>query len=274
MTSRECPAPEDLIEFALRGSTSSEHRVTAAHVHGCADCGSEVSRVRHASGVLRSMVASDTGPTGDCLGDDEIARLADDPSPGVSPAGMRHLADCTWCRWRLAAVTALVRDDTIADEIERLEAGVGRTPPWRAAWVAAATVVLASAGLLAVLQGPAGTSSPSPGVGPEAEIHRERAITTTVAPRIIGPVRVASQDDSLRWTAVPHADRYQIMVFDREGTLVWDPQTSDTTLALPEILFRPVPTTYLWKVEARTGWDRWVASEWEYLTVDAVEEPR
>lgn len=76
--------------------------------------------------------------------------------------------------------------------------------------------------------------------------------------------------DSLRWTSVPYADRYQVLVFDREGSLVWEPQTTDTTAALPARL-AAAPGTHLWKVEARTGWDRWVASEWARFTVRPAE---
>jgi hypothetical protein len=120
---------------------------------------------------------------------------------------------------------------------------------------------------LAVDTGPIAVTS-------ETSRHRETAITTTVAPRIAGPIGRATTADSLRWTSVPHADRYQVLVFDREGTLIWQPHTGDTILPVPARLRRVGATTYIWKVEARTGWDRWVASEWEQFTIGPADPAR
>ena len=132
---------------------------------------------------------------------------------------------------------------------------------------------LAALAAAAALLGPAADLRPATVPG-EASRHRESAITTTLAPQIAGPIGPATLADSLRWTSVPHADRYQVSVFDREGTLVWESQTRDTSLRLPARLRRAAASLYLWKVEARTGWDRWVASEWEQFTIGAVELPR
>ena len=63
------------------------------------------------------------------------------------------------------------------------------------------------------------------------------------------------------WTSVPRADRYRLTVFDRDGTVVWEAEGSDTAVALPRSILDGRGTALLWKVEARTGWDRWVASE-------------
>jgi len=131
---------------------------------------------------------------------------------------------------------------------------------------------LAALAVAAALLGPAADPGPVTAAG-EASRHRESAITTTLAPRIAGPIGPATLADSLRWTSVPHADRYQVSVFDREGTLAWESQTRDTSLPLPARL-RRAASMYLWKVEARTGWDRWVVSEWEQFTIGPVELPR
>jgi hypothetical protein len=73
---------------------------------------------------------------------------------------------------------------------------------------------------------------------------------------------------------VPHADRYQVKVFDRDGTLVLDQATADTTLAMPAQLIRTSATLYECKVEARISWDRWVASEWGEFTIDPKRRTR
>ena len=85
-------------------------------------------------------------------------------------------------------------------------------------------------------------------------------MTTTVAPSLIAPLG-AMAADTFRWTSVPRADRYRLTVFDREGRTVWEVEGTDTAVARPDPLPRQRGTAYLWKVEARTGWDRWVASE-------------
>jgi hypothetical protein len=66
---------------------------------------------------------------------------------------------------------------------------------------------------------------------------------------------------------VPYADRYEIRVFDRSGDLVWSVVSTDTSEAIPVHLQEGPRSKYLGKVEARTGWDRWVASEWTELTI-------
>ncbi len=268
MMKMDCPAHEELVGFALRHPATSAPTAIGAHARECAACRTEVSRIRELTGALRSAASVDLPGSGSCLSDEEIAVLLADPPRETDARQIEHLSGCAGCRRRLAAITALVRDDAVAGEIHRL--GVqGRTAGhYRAIGLIAAGVVgIAAVGTLAVLRDPAASSGTDDASATSA-IHRESAITTTVAPRIVGSARVLGANDSLRWTSVPHADRYQVMVFDRDGTLVWDPQTSDTGLAVPDALIRDTSTTYLWKVEARTGWDRWVASEWEYLTVD------
>jgi hypothetical protein len=58
-----------------------------------------------------------------------------------------------------------------------------------------------------------------------------------------------------------------VIVFDAAGTLHWDVSTRDTVLALPRSLPRFGRAMYWSRVEARTGWDRWVESEWTSFTV-------
>jgi len=86
-------------------------------------------------------------------------------------------------------------------------------------------------------------------------------MTTTVAPNLIAPIGAVAAADTFRWTSVPRADRYRLTVFDREGTAVWEAEGSDTAMGPPKSITGERGTAYLWKVEARTGWDRWVASE-------------
>jgi hypothetical protein len=65
----------------------------------------------------------------------------------------------------------------------------------------------------------------------------------------------------LRWSPVAGADRYRVTVFDATGGVVYASESSDTVLAFPDSVALVPGAAYLWKVDARTGFDRWAASE-------------
>jgi len=67
--------------------------------------------------------------------------------------------------------------------------------------------------------------------------------------------------DTLRWLGVPGADRYRVTVFDAPGQVRYETQLAGTVALLPDTVVLVAGRPYLWKVEARTGWDRWSASE-------------
>jgi hypothetical protein len=230
--------------------------------------------LRETASVFR-VSWSDVVASTACLTEGEIAALAECPESQKHGRWLEHLAECTACRGRFAGLTRLLRDTSVAAELERLEAGHGaaprRGPRRRHLTVAAA---LAAAALAGVLLRPDAAPPPSPLDAAATAAHRESAITTTIAPRILGPDGPAFVVDSLLWTRVPNAVRYRLRVFDTQGTLVWDAQTSDTTLPVPEHLRGDTANAYVWKVEARTGWDRWVASEWRDLVIRAEAHPR
>src|SRR2546426_348130 len=50
-------------------------------------------------------------------------------------------------------------------------------------------------------------------------------------------------------------------LFDAGGRVLYESQLRDTTVALPDTVRLAAGQSYLWKVEARTGWGRWVASD-------------
>jgi hypothetical protein len=212
--------------------------------------------------VLGDESRSGPPPGSPCPREGELAALLDGGAGAVPPGVLSHLADCPPCRHRLATFTRLLSDPEITLAQRESDRGarwpMGRIPLLATAASAAVLLVFAS-----------GDGADSVGSGPPADpsttelLHRERGITTTLAPRIVPS---ALSPDTLQWTTVPRADRYQILMFDREGSLVWEDQTSDTAVALPQVLARRAGT-YVWKVEARTGWDRWVASDWQTLTI-------
>jgi len=97
------------------------------------------------------------------------------------------------------------------------------------------------------------------------EPSREVAITATIAPRIVSPVDAVGRVDSLRWTGVPEADLYRVQIWDTDGTVVWTIDTRSTAVEVPAVIHSRI--SYFWNVKARTGWDRWVSSDFVGFSV-------
>lgn len=261
-----CPAPEYLVRHAF-GDPGSNATV-AGHVRECASCRRHVRSLRELASAFDPATPGDAPVSPDCLGEDELAAVAEGIDSDGHGRWIGHLTACDQCRSRLAGLMRVLADGDIAEETQRLDrhvTGASARRFQRPSMAVAATLAAAVAGVVLVRPavGPNPLALDEPGSSP----HRESAITTTIAPRILGPVGPASVTESLVWTRVPHAARYRARVFNQEGTLVWDAQTRDTTLALPRYLRGDTANTYLWKIEARTGLDRWVASEWRELVI-------
>jgi len=167
-------------------------------------------------------------------------------------------------RSRLAA--HLMQCDACRNELIEM-ARLFHTRPRRRRWyvpVGAATAVAAAALLLVVWSRP-GTEVAVPSG------YREPAVTTAVAPIAIAPRGVITLPLKLVWSAVPRADRYRLTLFDATGIVVWETQTADTVAPLPESMRLRPGAPYLWKVEAQTGWRRWVGSD---LVEFSIVSPR
>lgn len=149
-----------------------------------------------------------------------------------------HLAGCTDCRAEVAAVARLIRTAPLHRRLEL---------PLR----------LAAAAVLVALLVPALDLPTRLGPGP----LREPAVTTTAAPIAIAPVGAVDSVPALVWSAVPHATRYRATLHSGEGTAVWRTETTDTVAALPDTVRLRPGASYFWKVEAETGFDRWVTSD-------------
>jgi hypothetical protein len=67
--------------------------------------------------------------------------------------------------------------------------------------------------------------------------------------------------DDLRWSPVAGADRYRVTVFDATGRVMYASEVSDTVVLFPDSVLLVPGAAYLWKVDARTGFDRWAGSE-------------
>jgi hypothetical protein len=139
-------------------------------------------------------------------------------------------------------------DSQVAREVRAVERGrPGRLLRFGIPAAAAAAAIL-------LFSGP----PPTDQAGPR---HRAPTITAAPAPTPMSPIGVVAAAPLLRWAAVDGADRYRINVFDAQGVVLYETELTDTVAPLPESLRLEPGRTYLWKVEARTGFDRWVTSE-------------
>lgn len=151
-----------------------------------------------------------------------------------------HAAHCAPCRAELAEVTRLTGFRS------------RRVARWPVALTAAAAVLAA----LVVFR-------PTPIV----RHLREPAITVTGAPVLASSTGILSTVPTFTWRSLPHADRYRVSLFDRDGAVLWESDVNDTSVHIPETvhIVRGVP--YFWNVAARVGFDRWVTSDLVSFTV-------
>jgi hypothetical protein len=211
--------------------------------------------------MLQSSGGDDVG-RGDCLDDMAIAMVAEQGVDVRERAQLiAHLSACARCRDQVASVTRLLRAPAVAAQMRRRDVVALGAAHWRHVAGAGALAALAASLVLIVgIRDRARVTSPSASPA-EEPAHREQSVTTTVAPSAIAPIGAVAAADTFRWSSVPHADRYRLTLFDRDGTVVWETQASDTTTIRPTSLAFEPSAAYLWKVEARTGWDRWVESD-------------
>jgi anti-sigma factor ChrR (cupin superfamily) len=198
--------------------------------------------------LLRHVLDRGAGlPTPRCLDDDTIAALAEGTLDVHSrAAAILHLADCAQCRVAVASVARALADPAVARKIPR-PTGAGRRL-WQVAVPAAAAAIV----LLVAMPGRKDDGAP---------LHRAPTITAVSAPVPMSPVGIVAAAETLRWTTVGGADRYRTTLFDDAGAVLFETQTANTVAALPDSVRLAPGRSYLWKVEARTGWDRWSASE-------------
>jgi hypothetical protein len=194
------------------------------------------------------------GTTADCLDQVEIARIAE--VGGTDKASIAHLAGCRACREQLASLVVLLGDPGIATEVSRVPATERRRgrPLLISLGVAAAAAVIVFVG-----------SPRGPPAGPDTQ--RDQVLTATLAPALLAPVGEVSDASVLAWSRVDGAGSYRATLLDASGTVLFEIQQDDTTAVIPDSV-RLVPRqTYSWKVDARTGWDRWSASEMARFTI-------
>lgn len=200
--------------------------------------------------LARNAARASDSVTPACLDDHTIGTLADGTlEPAARAAALPHLAACPRCRTAVASVARALSDAPVARAARVAEAG----GPGRAYRIAAIALPAAAA-LVLILAWPRPTDD-------EASIHRAPTITAAAAPAPVSPVGAVSDARVLRWGTVPNADRYRVTLFDAEGRVRFETEVVGTAAALPDTVVLVPGPRYLWKVEARTGFDRWSSSE-------------
>jgi hypothetical protein len=195
--------------------------------------------------VLDTRIRSDF-TTAKCLDDDIIAGLADGTlDPALRATVLPHLAGCMRCRTAVASVTRALAEPAVARGIRSAERSPRRL--YRIALPLAAAAVL-----LLLLRAP---GSEDVGTG-----HRGGGAGVTT-PTPLSPVGVVAAANALVWRRVPGADGYRVTLFDAAGRVAYETLATDTAAALPDSVVLVDGRPYLWKVEARTGFDRWITSE-------------
>jgi len=195
--------------------------------------------------VLDTRVRSET-VTPDCLPDEIIAALADGSLSAERRSGvLAHVATCARCRSAVRSVARALADPGVARELAAVSGG--------RRWLRIAVPLAAAAVLVLLVSSPwndrsGGHRGPPP--PPPA---------TTPIPR--SPVGSVAAVTDLRWSPVAGADRYRVTVFDATGGVVYASESADTVLAFPDSITLVPGASYLWKVDARTGFDRWATSE-------------
>ena len=187
-----------------------------------------------------------------CLDEAALAQLVDGvASPDKRDAAVAHLARCGHCRRSFAGLVELLADAGVATEVRRLESAAVRPARRRRALAAAGMMAAAILLIIAI-----------PGMPSRTPLdHRGPTLTAGLAPAAIAPVGDVESAEALSWSAVAGADRYRVTLFNATGQVLLDAETTDTVASLPHSVAFVPGQSYLWKVEARTGWDRWTTSE-------------
>lgn len=100
--------------------------------------------------------------------------------------------------------------------------------------------------------------------------HREAVPAAEIVPTVEAPIGEVGAVEGFRWAAVTSADLYEVMLYNAAGDVLWQVDSRQTHVSLPDTVRLETGVLYLWQVSARVGWDRWVSSE---LVRFRVSEP-
>lgn len=234
---------------------SPDESALVRHLEHCAACADEVRRLRQVRGLLRESGVPDASRL-DCPDDEALAALAAGELAGDDRRELlQHLAACGRCRAAVASLARVFEDPAVAKPTTTAARAGGRRLHRLVIPAAAAAAIL-----VAVLARPAANSPSDP-------VHRASDVTLAAIPVPISPLGTVERPGALRWGAVIRADRYRVTLYRADGSTLYQLELPDTATPLPDSVPLPAGPRYLWKVEARTGWDRWTTSELVSFTV-------
>lgn len=251
-----CLTPAELLRSHLFASATPE----AEHLRDCGRCGARLDALRARLLARRPRDIAH-------LDDFALAEMLDAESDSqIAADRLAHLVGCGECRDAFAALVVLVRDPAVREELDRrgwLSRDAGAATRWRRpARIAAGALAAAAVVLFAVTAVATRNSSVAAPI-----LFRHATIDVAAAPRLVSPIGTVPHVDTLTWTAVPRADRYQVTVFDRNGETAWEGEAADTFAAVPSAVVPRSSGPYRWRVKARISFDRWVDSEFGEFTV-------
>lgn len=199
------------------------------------------------------------GPTPECLDDDTLAALAEGSLEAAArAAALAHVAGCAHCRAGVASVARALDDPAVAGEVVALTR-------LRHRWLKVALPAAAAAAVLLLAWPRAADDDLAP--------HRAPSGSTEALPVPVAPIGAVAGAPMLQWRALSGADRYRVTLFDDAGRVLYEVQVGDTVVPLPDSVRLVAGRTYLWKVEGRTAWDRWSASDLVEFSIPAGAAP-
>jgi anti-sigma factor RsiW len=248
-SSTECLASSELIGWIGGELGETERARIAEHLAGCAVCGAEASSFSILAGTMRAHSRRADAASTTCLDEEALAMHLEGHTPASEADHVRgHLASCDACRVAFAAAAEARR--SLKPVAPPRPVGRGRTARRRRLGWAAAAAAAVLAGLL-VVRPAAIDRDPEP-------VHRDGA-DEVGAPAVLQPVGDVAGIEDFRWATVPAATLYRVTVYDRLGGIVFEAETGDLRMAVPEGVLQPgVP--YYWTVAARVGLARWTTS--------------
>ena len=262
-----CPTPERLLAYLVEGRRSASAGRLERHLRDCKSCRVEAESLRGSVAALRTYAAQAVEETSACLDEASLATLIDGDLNRERRAPMvAHVAGCARCRREVAAISRALADPSIAAEISRPDSEKRRVRQIHVARIAGVAGLAAAAVGILLISRPFGSRDEV-----ASDTHREPVMTTAAPPVTVSPEGSVREVSALQWTSVPRADRYEVTLFDREGSVLWEATAQDTFAMLPHTVTLNRGSRYFWKVRARVGWDRWVESE---LTEFSVSEPQ
>jgi len=172
-----------------------------------------------------------------------------------------HLLDCDTCQmevrlaWAVREALGPAHAPGVSDRDARV---IPMRHRRRFTRVAAAAGVAAAAAAVLLFAVPS-LRMGDPSTADDSHRAPSSETRSTLIP--VAPVGAVNEVEQIRWTSALLADRYRLTLLDQDGSITWEHETADTFVALPTGVRLEDGADYYWTVEARVGFDRWVASE-------------